>query len=57
MICEEKTNKEIGDELNMSSRTVEEYRQKLREKMDAKGTAGIIIYAIKHGLYRVQKNI
>jgi DNA-binding NarL/FixJ family response regulator len=55
MICEEKTTKEIGDELNISARTVEEYRYKLREKMDVKGTAGMVIYAIRNDLFRVEK--
>jgi DNA-binding NarL/FixJ family response regulator len=55
MICEEKTTKEIGDELNMSFRTVEEYRQKIREKMDVKGTAGMVIYAIRNDLYKFEQ--
>ncbi|MEO8583113.1 MAG: response regulator transcription factor [Flavitalea sp.] len=51
MICEDKTNNEIGEMLFMSGRTVEEYRKKIKEKMDAKGTAGIVIYAIKNLLF------
>lgn len=57
MICEEKTTKEIGDELNMSARTVEEYRHRLRDKMEVKGTAGMVIYAIKNDLFRIEKNM
>lgn len=53
MICEEKTTREIGDKLNMSFRTAEEYRQKIREKMDVKGTAGMVIYAIRNDLYEI----
>lgn len=53
MICEERTTKEIGDKLNMSSRTAEEYRKRIREKMDVKGTAGIVIYAITNDLFRL----
>lgn len=55
MICEEMTTKEISDELNMSARTVEEYRQRVREKMEVKGTAGMVIYAIKNDLYKLEK--
>lgn len=51
-ICEEKTSKEIGDELHLSARTVEEYRQRIRDKMFVKGTTGIVIYAIKNELYK-----
>lgn len=53
MICEEKTTKEIGDRLNISGRTAEEYRKRIRDKMDVKGTAGMVIYAIRNDLYRI----
>lgn len=51
LICEEKTSKEIGELLFMSSRTVEGHRVKILEKMNVKTTAGVAIYAIKNGLY------
>ena len=53
MICEEKTSKEIGDRLNMSARTAEEYRYRIKEKMEVKGTTGIVIYAIKNDLFKL----
>jgi DNA-binding NarL/FixJ family response regulator len=53
MICEEKTTKEIGDALNMSARTVEEYRYRLKEKMDVKGIAGMVVYAIRNRIYKI----
>lgn len=56
MVCEEKTTKEIGDTLNMSARTVEEYRYRLKEKMEVKGTAGMVIYAIKNDLFKIEKD-
>jgi len=56
MICEEKTSKEIGDHLHLSMRTVEEYRQRLKDKMEVKGTTGIVIYAIKNELYKMPVN-
>jgi two-component system, NarL family, response regulator NreC len=52
LICEENTTKRIGDMLNMSSRTVEEYRQKIRDKMDVRSTVGMVIYAIQNKLYK-----
>jgi len=55
LICQEKTNREIADVLFLSTRTVEGYRLKILEKMDAKSTAGIVIYAIKNGLYKVNE--
>ncbi len=55
LICEEKTTREIADLLFMSSRTVEGYRMKILEKMDVKSAVGIVVYAIKNGLYEVRK--
>ncbi|MEP6845873.1 MAG: LuxR C-terminal-related transcriptional regulator, partial [Panacibacter sp.] len=51
LICQQFTTKEIGEKLFMSPRTVEGYRLKILEKLEAKNTVGIVIVAIKHGLY------
>ena len=56
LICEEKTTKEIADALNMSSRTVEEYRYRLKEKMDVKSIAGMVIYAIRNRIYKIDES-
>lgn len=53
MICEEKTNKEIADKLNLSTRTIEGYRDRIQEKINAKNSAGIVVYAIKHRIYKI----
>ena len=50
-ICDGLTNKEIAAKVFLSVRTVEGLRMKMLEKMNAKNTAGIIIYAIKNDLY------
>ncbi|MCG2613952.1 response regulator transcription factor [Terrimonas sp. NA20] len=50
-ICEGVTSKEIAENIFLSVRTVEGLRMKIMEKMNAKNTAGIIIYAIKNGHY------
>lgn len=55
LICEEYSTKEIGDKLFQSMRTIEGYRSKILEKISARNTAGIVIYAIKHGIYTVKK--
>ncbi len=51
LICLELTNKEIGQKLFLGTRTVEGYRLKIIEKMNVKNTAGIVIYAIRNGIY------
>jgi DNA-binding NarL/FixJ family response regulator len=52
LICDELTNKEIADRLFISSRTVEGVRQRIIDKMKVKNTAGMVIYAVKTGLYK-----
>ena len=53
MVCEEKTNKEIADKLGLSVRTVEGYRDKIQEKISAKNSAGIVVYAIKNNIFKI----
>jgi DNA-binding NarL/FixJ family response regulator len=53
MVCEERANKDIAVALNLSIRTVEGYREKIQEKMQVKNTAGIVVYAIKKGIYKI----
>ena len=53
MICEEQPNKEIAAALNLGIRTVEGYRKKIEEKMNVKNAAGIVVYAIRTGIYKV----
>lgn len=50
MICEEKTTKEIAEHLGCSLKTVELHRQKLLVKTDSKNMAGLVKFAIKHGI-------
>ncbi len=53
LICSEKTNFEIGQILNKSKKTIEGYRARLALKTNARNTAGLVVYAIKHGIYNV----
>ncbi|MBK7884085.1 MAG: response regulator transcription factor [Chitinophagaceae bacterium] len=48
LMCEEKSTKEIADMVDLSPRTVEAIRDKLKVKTGAKSTAGLIMYAVKH---------
>jgi len=53
LICMERSNKEIASELNLSIRTVEGYREKVQEKMQVRNTAGIVVYAIRKGIFKL----
>ena len=48
LICQQQTSAGIGDQLCMSVRTVEGYRERLYEKTGAKNTAGLVVYALRH---------
>ncbi len=50
MMCEEKTTKEIADLVDISPRTVEAIRDKLKSKTGAKSMAGLVMYAVKNGI-------
>lgn len=50
LMCEEKSTKEIADMVDLSPRTVEAIRDKLKVKTGAKSTAGLIMYAVKNNI-------
>jgi len=50
LACSELTYKEIADKMNLSSRTIEGYRQIIFQKIGVKTRVGMVMYAIKHGL-------
>lgn len=50
LMCAEKSTREIAEAVELSPRTVEALRDKLKTKTGAKSTAGLIMYAVKHKL-------
>jgi DNA-binding NarL/FixJ family response regulator len=50
LMCEEKSTREIAEAVELSPRTVEAIRDKLKTKTGSKSTAGLIMYAIKNKL-------
>jgi DNA-binding NarL/FixJ family response regulator len=50
LMCEEKSTKEIADLVDLSPRTVEAIRDKLKSKTGTKSMAGLVLYAIKAGI-------
>lgn len=50
LIAEEYSNPEIAAQLYISIRTVDTHRRNLLDKLQAKNTAGLVKYAMKHGI-------
>ncbi len=50
LACEEKTYKEIADEMMLSPKTIDGYRQHLFELFKVKNRIGLMIFAIKNNL-------
>jgi len=53
LICRQRTNGEISEELFISSRTVEGHRNNLLQKLNCRNTAGLVAYAIQHDLVQI----
>lgn len=50
LICDELTNAEIAERLNISVRTVDTHRSNLLQKTGAKNTAGLVKFALQSGI-------
>jgi DNA-binding NarL/FixJ family response regulator len=53
LACTEMTYKEIADQMHLSPRTIDGYRDTLFQKLELKTRTGLVIYAIKNGLVQV----
>ena len=48
LIAEEKTSKEIGEQLYISYRTVEKHRHNISRKLDLQGSLALVKFAVAH---------
>ncbi len=48
LICQQKTAEEIGNELFISTKTVNGHRNNLLQKTGSRNMSGLVMYAIKH---------
>lgn len=53
LTCTEMTYKEIADQMHLSPRTIDGYRDALFQKLEIKTRTGLVIYAIKHSIVQV----
>lgn len=51
LICNEQTNAEIGQQIFLSPRSVEGIRQRLIDKVGVRNTVGLVIFAVKNGMF------
>jgi DNA-binding NarL/FixJ family response regulator len=57
LIWEEKSNKEIADELSLGIRSIEKIRQDIKEKIGARSTVGLLKYAINKRIIRASSRL
>ncbi len=53
LICKEYNNAEIGEQLFLSTRTIEGHRNNLINKAGCRNTAGLVLFAIKYSLFQL----
>jgi len=52
LIAQGKTNRELAVLLGVSTNTAETYRARLMRKLDIQNTAGLVRYAVRHGVIK-----
>lgn len=53
LVCTELTYKEIADKMFLSPKTIDGYRDSLFEKLQVKNRIGLVVYAIKHKIFKL----
>ncbi|MDT0651793.1 response regulator transcription factor [Autumnicola edwardsiae] len=51
--CSEMTYREVAGEMNLSPKTIDNYRESLFEKLEVKSRVGLVLFAIKNNLYQL----
>lgn len=52
-VCSEKTYKEIAQEMFLSPKTVDGYRENMFKKLEIRSRVGLAMFAIKHGIVKI----
>ena len=53
LACSEMTYKDIAGEMHLSPKTVENYRETVFKKLEVKTRVGMVIYCMKHNLFKL----
>ncbi len=51
--CSEMTYKAIAEEMNLSPKTIDGYRESIFSKLRLKSRVGLVLFAIKEGIYKI----
>jgi DNA-binding NarL/FixJ family response regulator len=54
LICRQRTAREISKEVYLSERTVEQYRSNITRRIGARNVAGVIRFALQHGIITLE---
>jgi DNA-binding NarL/FixJ family response regulator len=53
LLCADKSYKEIAEEMSVSVRTIDNYRDNLFKKLETKSRVGLVLFAIKQGIANI----
>lgn len=53
LVCADKSYKEIAEEMCVSVRTIDNYRDNLFKKLETKSRVGLVLFAIKQGIANI----
>ncbi|CAM4115558.1 MULTISPECIES: response regulator transcription factor [Gillisia] len=51
--CSEKTYKEVAEEMNLSPKTIDGYRESLFSKLQVKSRVGMVLFAVKNEIVKI----
>jgi DNA-binding NarL/FixJ family response regulator len=51
--CSEKTYKEVAEEMHLSPKTIDGYRESLFSKLQVKSRVGMVLFAVKNDIVRI----
>jgi len=51
--CSEKTYKEVANQMNLSPKTIDGYRESLFSKLNVKSRVGMVLFAVKNNIVKI----